>query len=60
MYSLEHKKYLKKRKKEKIIITFFRAFIIVFFLVLWELLARKEIINPFLTSSPSKVYNTVI
>ncbi len=60
MYSLEHKKYLKRRKKEKIIITFFRVFIIVFFLILWELLARKEIINPFLTSSPSKVYNTVI
>ena len=60
MYSLEHKKYLKKRKKEKIIITFFRVFIIVFFLVLWEVLAKKEIINPFLTSSPSKIYNTVI
>ena len=60
MYSKEHIKYLKKQKKEKLIVTFFRIFIILLFLILWEILAKKEIINPFLTSSPSKVINTII
>lgn len=60
MYSTEHKKYLKKLKFKKIIINFFKIFIIVFLLFLWEYLAQKEIINTFLTSSPSKVIMTTI
>jgi len=60
MYSDEHKKYLKKLKKEKFIITFFKIFIIVFLLILWELLARFDVINTFLMSSPSKVIITTI
>lgn len=60
MYSVEHKNYLKKLKKEKFIITFFKIFIIVFLLILWELLARFNIINTFLMSSPSKVMITTI
>ena len=60
MYSKEHKKYLKKIKKEKVIVTFFRIFIIIFFIIMWEVLARNEIINPFLTSSPKKVIETII
>ena len=59
-YSLEHKKYLKKLKKEKHIILFFRIFIVVFFLILWELASRFNLINSFLSSSPSKVYDTFI
>ena len=60
MCSMEHKKYLQKIKIKKTIVIFFRIFIILFFLILWETLAKKEIINPFLTSSPSKVINTII
>jgi len=60
MYSDEHKRYLKKLKKEKFIITFFKIFIIVFLLILWELLARFDVINTFLMSSPSKVIITTI
>jgi len=60
MYSVEHKNYLKKLKKEKFIITFFKIFIIVFLLILWELLARFDVINTFLMSSPSKVIITTI
>lgn len=59
-YSLEHKDYLKKRKKEKLIITTFRILIIFIFLITWEVLARFNIINTFLFSSPTKVINTII
>lgn len=60
MCSVEHKKYLKKLKKEKFIITFFRIFIILFLLILWEFLARFNIINTFLMSSPTKVITTTL
>lgn len=59
MYSVEHQKYLKKVKRTRHTILFFRIFLVLFFLILWELLARMEIINPFLTSSPSRVINTI-
>ncbi len=60
MYSVEHKKYLKELKKEKFIINFFKIFIIVFLLTLWEFLAHYKIINTFLMSSPSKIITTTI
>lgn len=60
MSSREHKNYLKKIKKQKIIITFFRFFIIIFFLLLWEYLAKHSLINTFLTSSPSNIFKTII
>ncbi len=57
-YSEEHKNYLKKLKKEKIIIFIFRLFIIVAFLIGWELLSKYHMINTFLSSSPSHVLKT--
>lgn len=59
MYSDEHKIYLKKLKKQKIIIRFFKIFILITFLLLWEICARKEILNPFLTSYPSQIFLTI-
>ena len=59
-YSLEHKKYLHEKKKQKIIITFFRFSIFVCFLVCWELLVHFQMINTFLSSSPSQVFSTII
>ena len=58
-YSKEHIEYLKKRKKEKRIVCFFRLLIIVCFLIAWELLSRFELINTFLSSSPTKVIETI-
>ena len=57
-YSEEHIKYLKKQKKEKRIICFFRLLIIICFLIAWELLSRFELINTFLSSSPTEVIET--
>lgn len=59
-YSLEHVNYLKKEKKKKYLIIFFQLFIILGFLTLWELASKLKLINTFLTSSPTKVYTTII
>lgn len=58
IYSKEHTEYLKKRKEEKRIVCFFRLIIIICFLIAWELLSRFELINTFLSSSPSEVIET--
>ncbi len=57
--SKEHQAYLRKLKREKIIVLFFQIFILVFFLILWEVLSNKKIINPFIFSSPTKVLETI-
>ena len=59
-YSEEHKVFLKKIKWEKLTIGISRASIIIFFLAIWEILARFSLINTFLSSSPSKVLATTI
>ena len=59
-YSLEHKIFLNKIRHDKRYILFFRFIIIFVFLLVWELLARFNIINTFLFSSPSKVLYTII
>ena len=60
MYSNEHKVYLKKRKKEKILIISFQIGIIVLFIFLWQILANLGIINTFISSSPKQVLDTII
>lgn len=60
MYSNEHKIYLKKIKKNKQLVRFFKIFILITFLIIWEISAKTELINPFLTSYPSEVIKTTI
>ena len=43
--SIEHKEYLKKQKREKIIIILLQLSIIISFLLIWELLSSKNIIR---------------
>lgn len=57
-YSEEHKQFLRKRRRNKIIVHFFQIAIIVFFLAIWEFSAQRGWINTFLSSSPSKVIDT--
>lgn len=59
-YSEEHLKYIKRQKKEKRLVCFFRMLIIIVFLLAWELLSRLELINTFLSSSPTEVIQTTI
>ena len=58
-YTQEHKRYLQKVKKKSILINIARFSILLLFLLLWELSARFEWINPFITSSPSRIAKTI-
>ena len=58
-YSEEHKEFLKKKKKEKIIVISFQILLLLVFILGWELLARFNLINTFLLSSPSLVLKTL-
>ena len=59
-FSIDHLLYLKKRRKEKIIIYAFRTLILVAFLAIWELLARLNIIDGFISSYPSEIIITTV
>lgn len=58
-YSRERALYLNKRKKEKIIVIFWRIALLISIFGLWELFAELGVIDPFITSSPSRIYITV-
>ncbi len=59
-YSDEHIKYIKKEKQKKRIVIISQISIIIFLIAIWELLAQLNIINTFLSSSPSNIVNTII
>ena len=56
----EHELYLKKIKRDKIKITIYRITILIVFIALWEVLADFKIIDPFLTSSPSRIVKSFV
>ena len=59
MKSKEYLEYLKSLKKEKIIVLSSQIFILLIFIIGWELLSKYNIINPFIFSSPSKILITI-
>lgn len=59
-YSSEHKLYLKKQKQKKVIILVSQIMLLVIFLGLWELLTNLKIIDSFIMSSPSRIFNQAI
>lgn len=58
-YSREHLLYLKKRRTKKIVVNVVRWAILALFLGLWEIFAHFKVIDPFITSSPSRVIKTI-
>ena len=60
MISKAHEEYLKKVKKNRRRIVLTRILILVAFFVLWEVLGNMKIIDPFLTSTPSRMFNSFI
>ena len=60
MMSREQKLFLRKIKLRKIFIVSMQILIVILFFLLWEILARKNIINNFVFSSPSKIITTII
>ena len=60
MFSLEHKNYLKKIKRNNFFVKLTQILILIVFLIIWQLLSDYKIINPFIFSSPTKVIETII
>ncbi len=60
MYSYEHINYLKRIKKNKLVIKLFQLLIIILFIIIWQLLADLKLIDTFIFSSPKLVINTFI
>lgn len=60
MFSLEHKNYLKKIKRNNFSVKLTQILILIVFLIIWQLLSDYKIINPFIFSSPIKVVETII
>lgn len=58
--SKDQKKYLRKIKIRKYIILFSQIIIIIAFFGIWEYLANKNIINTFVFSKPSKIFDTIL
>ena len=56
--SEERKKYLRKNTITKIGIIVTQIILVIIFIVLWELLANKGIIDSFITSQPSRMLKT--
>lgn len=60
MFSKEHQKYIRKNKTKKLLIKTFRILLLLTIILTWELLAKYNIINPFISSSPSRILSTII
>lgn len=56
--SEERKKYLRTIRLQKILVLGSQILLLVTLLGLWEILANKGIIDSFITSSPSRIFNT--
>lgn len=58
-YSIEHLTYLRGVTKKNVAVNIARFAILLCFLLIWELSARFEWVNPFITSSPSRIAKTI-
>lgn len=58
-FTAEHKKYLLGIKKKSMFINVTRVSILLAFLFIWELAAFLQWVNPFITSSPSRIAKTI-
>lgn len=56
----EHELYLKKRRNNKFFITLMRVLLLIAFISIWEIASDFKWIDPFLTSSPSRILKTFI
>ncbi len=57
--SEEHKQYLKKQRRRKIVIRIMQIGILILIFGIWELSAYLEWADPFITSSPSRVVKSI-
>ena len=58
--SEDRKRYLKKKRRNKISVLISQALFLVAFIAIWEILAQTKVINSFITSSPSRIIKTLM
>ncbi len=58
--SEDRKKYLRKIRKGKISVIVTQLLILLIFIIGWEILANKGIIDSFITSQPSRILETFL
>lgn len=58
--STEHRHYLRHYHFHRLLVIFFRIFLLTGFLFLWEFCASHQIIDSFIFSSPSKIMNALL
>ena len=58
--STGHRHYLRHYHFHRLLVIFFRIFLLTGFLFLWEFCASHQIIDSFIFSSPSKIMNALL
>ena len=58
--STERKKYLRNKLQNKIAVLAVQIFIVIGLIAVWEVLANLKIIDSFITSQPSRIWNTLM
>ena len=59
-FSKEHKMFIKREKLKTFFIHLSRILLLVFIIGLWELVANKNWVDPFIISSPSRVIKQIV
>ena len=60
MESLKYRQYLKTKRRYNILVKITQLLLLVFIIGIWQILANRGIINTFITSSPSRIFDTII
>lgn len=58
--SKERKKFLKNNRNKKYLVALTQISILIVFILVWEILAKKGIIDSFLMSQPSRIVQTLM
>lgn len=58
--SAEHREYLRNRKIYRVKVAVAQVALLVGIIVLWELAAELRLIDPFITSQPSRIIKTLV
>ncbi len=58
--SIAHQKFVKKEHLKTFFIHFARVFLLIAIIGIWEIVARLNIVDPFITSSPSRIIKQTI
>lgn len=59
-FSNEHLVWIKKQKKEKILISVIQVSLFVLLIALWEILTSVKVLDPFFFSSPSRIMKSLV